>query len=397
MIITIVTHNLVRGDGQGRVNLEIALSALRRGHRLVIVASRVADELAEHPAVRWDRVSVSGWPSQLIRDQVFAIRSSLRVNAVKSDVVMACGYTTWADADLNAVHFVHRAWWNSPAHTRRFKRGPYAWYHTVNTAINIWLERAALGRTRAVAAVSSLVAEQLGSDLAQGVPVYVVPNGVDAVEFRPGREERIPLGLPEGSPVALFVGDARSPTKNLDGVLRALARVPSLHLAVVGDINGSPYPALAKRLGIANQVRFLGFRRDVAQLMRGSDMFVLPSRHDSCPLVLLEAMASGLPIVTARTVGTVAPVAPLCGYVIPSPDDIDALASALSDLAHDPQLRERMGEASRWVAEQHSFRVMGDAYVDLLEELAESKADRPAISKLRNEIEKARLYSAESR
>ncbi len=385
MNIEIITHNLIKGDGQGRVNLEVALSALRRGHSLILIATRVADELAEHSSVNWDRVEVKGWPSQLVRDQVFAMQSSLRARAHNPDVVMACGYTTWVSTDLNAVHFVHRAWWDSSAHTRRFQRGPYAWYHATNTAVNIHLERAVLARTRAVAAVSTLVAEQLAPVLTDSVPVHVVPNGVDAEEFYPGEEERAPLGLPEKPPLALFVGDARSPTKNLDGVLRALAHVSTLHLAVAGDVQESPYPALAEQLGVASRVHFLGFRRDVAQLMRASDMFVLPSRHDSCPLVLLEAMASGLPIVTARTVGTVAPIAPLCGYVIPSPDDTAELSSALSVLTRDPQLRAQMGEASRFIAEQHSFRAMGDAYVDLLEALAESRSGQMAISELERE------------
>src|SRR5690606_25250574 len=111
------------------------------------------------------------------------------------------------------------------------------------------------------------------------------------------------FGLPDAVPLALFVGDIQSSIKNLDAGLAALVQVPGLHLAVAGRIGTSPYPAMAEGLGVQDRVHFLDFRSDIADLMRAADFFVLVSRRDSCPLVLIEAVSSGLPVVTARTVG----------------------------------------------------------------------------------------------
>ena len=77
--------------------------------------------------------------------------------------------------------------------------------------------------------------------------------------------------------------------KNHDLALQGLGSEPPLHLAVLGNLRGSSYPALAEQLRLCGRVRFLGFRQDVADIMRGVDLFTLPSRRDLCPLVLLEA------------------------------------------------------------------------------------------------------------
>ena len=75
MHIALVTHKLARGDGQGRVNLEIAAAALRRGWQVTLIASEVSPELLREPGVRWIAMRVDGWPTQFVRNQLFALHS----------------------------------------------------------------------------------------------------------------------------------------------------------------------------------------------------------------------------------------------------------------------------------------------------------------------------------
>jgi len=161
-------------------------------------------------------------------------------------------------------------------------------------------------------------------------------------------------------------------------VLHALQQVPALHVAVVGRLPGSPYPALAEQLGVADRVHFLGFRRDVASLMRAVDFFVLPSRRDSCPLVLLEAMASGLPVIVSRQVGT-ANLVGEAGFVIENPEDHEALAQAMAMLTREPDLRREMGQKARAVAEEHSWERMASRYAALFERLMGRKFPLPEL------------------
>lgn len=374
MKLAIVTHKFGKGDGQGRVNYEIAREALQQGHQLTLIATEIAEEFRQHPAVSWVPISVDRWPSALLKAQVFAAKSARWLNANRQslDVVQVNGFITWAASDVNAVHFVHGAWQRSPVHIARLRRDLYGLYQWFYTALNARLERKAFAESGAVVAVSERVKEEL---MAIGVPetqIQVIINGVDLNEFVPGPAARLLLGLPEGVTLALFAGDIRTPRKNLDTVLRALVSVPELHLLVAGATPGSPYPALSKQLGLSGRVHFLGFRRDIPTLMRASDLFVFPSRYEACSLVLLEALASGLPVITATTAGGAEVVTPECGIVLPDPNDAGALATAMIALAENQERRQKMSLAARTVAEKYSWSRMANNYLQVCQ-ASESK------------------------
>jgi glycosyltransferase involved in cell wall biosynthesis len=167
----------------------------------------------------------------------------------------------------------------------------------------------------------------------------------------------------------MFAGDIRLARKNLDTVLQALVQVPDLHLAVVGVTDGSPYPQLAKSLGLNDRVHFLGFRRDVPDLMKVVDFFVFPSRYEPFGLVVTEAMATGLPVITASCTGAAPLVTPEAGIVLPDPDDAEALAEAMQKLSLNPELRTKMGQAARAIALQHTWKNVAQEYLDLFEEM----------------------------
>jgi glycosyltransferase involved in cell wall biosynthesis len=138
-----------------------------------------------------------------------------------------------------------------------------------------------------------------------------------------------------------------------------------MHLAVAGATEGSTFPALAHQYGLTDRVHFLGFRKDIPALMASADIFVFPSRYEACSLVLLEAMAAGLPIVTARTAGGAELVDQTAGIVLEDPDDTSALSNALFQLAEDSPHRQEMSRAARQIAEGHTWNRMSEDYVGL--------------------------------
>ncbi len=378
MKLCIVTHKVQKGDGQGRVNYEIAKEVIRRGHHLTLLATEVAEELHQSSKVNWIYVTVEKLPSELIRNLIFANKSAswLQKNRSTVDLVKVNGAITTAGSDVNAVHFVHNSWLRSPFHVSRSRRDLYSFYQWVYTVLNARWEKQAFEKTKVVVAVSQKVAQEL-VDI--GVPrshIRVIVNGVDLQEFSPGVASRQKLGLPENVTLALFAGDIRTPRKNLDTVLHALVKVPDLHLAVVGETENSPYPQLAASLGLSQRVHFLGYRHDIAQIMQAVDLLVFPSRYEPFGLVVIEAMASGLPIITASTTGAADIVTPECGVVLPDSDDIDALASALLSLVSDRAIMQQMGKAARSIAEQHSWNTMAQTYVNLFEELSNNEEHR---------------------
>ncbi|AFY41933.1 glycosyltransferase family 4 protein [Nostoc sp. PCC 7107] len=384
MKLCIVTHKIKKGDGQGRVNYEVAQEAIRRGHHLILLASEVAPEIEQNSQVTWVPIAVDSYPSEFIRNFIFAQKTAawLQKHRAEIDLLKINGAITKVAADVNAVHFVHSSWLRSPVHISRIRRDAYGFYQWLYTALNAHWEKQAFQRAKVVVAVSEKVAQELTNI---GVPrdrIRVIVNGVDLQEFSPGIPSRQKLNLPENVNLGLFAGDIRTPRKNLDSVLQALVQVPNLHLAVVGSTEGSPFPQLAADLGISERVHFLGYRRDIPEIMRSVDLFVFPSRYEACTLVLLEALASGLPVITATATGGAELVTPECGIVLPDSDDVEALATALSSLVSDLTLMQQMGQAARAVAEQYSWSTMAQTYMDLFEELQkhEEHSSHPDLS-----------------
>ena len=374
MQISIVTRRVGVNDGQGRVNLEIATEALRQGHRVRLVCERVDPALIAAGAVAELLPPPSFLPTRLLKDQLFAWRNSTRLARFeKDDAVLACGFATWASVDVNAVHFVHRAWLASPYHPWRLSHSPRALYGRVYTGANASLERIAFRRSGAIVAVSDKVRHELIEAGVPGERVVTILNGVDTGEFHPGPAQRRDFGLPEQVTIGLFAGDLKTPRKNLDTVLRALAEVPGLHLAVAGRHEATLWPAMAEALGLRDRVHFLGFQTDMAALMRSVDLFVFPSRYEACSLVLLEALASGLPVLTADSAGGAEMITPDVGVVLADCDDWAGLAASLRRLLAEPGRRRAMAEAGRQLALAHSWPAMARRYLGLLEQSVERR------------------------
>jgi glycosyltransferase involved in cell wall biosynthesis len=367
--LALVTHNVLAGSGQGRVNYEIARYAHGEGIDVWLLADRIADELRVL-GTKWVEVHPRRQRLNLLKVREFARRASDAVASVarEVDVVHANGFVLTRPHDVNTSHFVHGAWRRSPARSPRTPRTPRHVYHALYTTLNARWERAAYDNASVVVAVSDLVRTQLVEIGVAEERIRVIRNGVDLGEFSPGPGDRSGYRLPDGVPLVLFVGEIHTRRKNLETLLAALRHVPSLHLAVVGSTEGSPYPSLASRLGVDRRVHFLGYRNDIAKIMRSADAFVLPARYDPCPLVLLEALASGLPVVTAATVGGSELVDDTCGIVVPDPNDVEGLAGALARVSEDGN-PAGMSEAARRVAERHSWDRMASEYVTLYREV----------------------------
>ena len=371
MRVCIITHKLVKGDGQGRVNYEVVVEALRQGHQVTVLASQLDPELQGNQLLDWVYISVKNFPTELIRNLAFSWQSSrwIKANRSKFDLVKINGSITDVSAEVNAVHFVHSSWLKSPVHIWQQRKDVYGFYQLLYTFLNAYWEKKAFSRAEKIVAVSQQVKQELIDIGVSNNQIDVITNGVDLEEFAPGKRERTSLKLPENVPLAFFAGDIRTPRKNLETVLKALVDVPDLHLAIAGSIEDSPYPELAKDLNISQRTHFLGYRTDIPELMRAVDMFVFPSRYEACTLVLLEAIASGLPVITAASTGGAEVITPECGILLNSTENVEELATALRLLTRDHNLRVQMGQAARIVAEQHSWTSMGDKYLHLFKAL----------------------------
>lgn len=209
------------------------------------------------------------------------------------------------------------------------------------------LDALALRRFDLVVAVSRPVAAELA---AAGIRrVAVVPNGIaiGAPAAAPGRL-RAELRLPAGTPLVGYVGRL-SREKGVRELLDAAASQPvaHVHFVLVGDgpLRAELAAAVSAR-GLAHRVHLLGRREDAAALLPDLDALVLPSHREGTPMVLLEAMAAGVPPI-ATAVGGVPDVVTdgVNGILVP-PHDAAAVAVAVGRVAGDPSLGRRLGAAA---------------------------------------------------
>ncbi len=179
-----------------------------------------------------------------------------------------------------------------------------------------------------------------------------VPNGIRARGPGPGRSAaRASLGLRDDQPVVLTIGRLtvmKGHRYLLDAVPALLRRFPDLAVVVIGSGHlHEPLQAQAAALGVTGAVHLLGHRSDARMLLDAADVFVLPSRHEGMPLVLMEAMDAGLPVVATRVIGSEEVVVDGETGVLVGARDSGALEQALGRLLADPQLRNQYGQAGR--------------------------------------------------
>lgn len=225
-----------------------------------------------------------------------------------------------------------------------------------------WLLR----RPDALVAVSEAVAASVRPYVS--LPVTVIPNGVDIDRFRPS-----PRQHGAGRRI-VFVGRLianKGPQTALDAFSRVEEKYPSATLTMVGDgpLRSSLEKCVAER-GLEGKVRFLGLRGDVAEILNASDVLVRPSLVEGMPLTILEAMASGLPVI-ASDVGGVSEIVSdgNTGYLI-RPRSHEELAEALVRMFEDDERMVAMGSAGmRRVRANFSWDITASATERLLEAL----------------------------
>jgi glycosyltransferase involved in cell wall biosynthesis len=230
---------------------------------------------------------------------------------------------------------------------------------------------------------ASLRAESLALRVAPANKLRVLgegsSNGVDIDRFAPGPSSlRVQLGIPRSAPVIGFSGRLTR-DKGLPELFEAfdlvLCAEPSARLLLVGWFDGSEDaldPELQARILGHPNIYCTGFVGDPAPYYRAMDLLVLPTYREGFPNVVLEASASGIPVVTTESTGARdSVVAEVTGLLIP-PGYPDAIYEAVMKLIRDPKRRRRMGQAARaWILEHYmESRVVGmtvDYYKSLLD------------------------------
>ena len=291
MKIALLVHDYHRSGGHSRYVAELA-TRFARQHEVHVFANTFTEE----PGITFHNVPAN-------RSNALALIWTFRRNATRLlrhmqrgqnfDVIHDQGLCSVVHNVLTA-HISNRAW------ARARPGAPFK--EKVFSLVIGWAEQWQYGRAARVQAIA--VADRVQRDLAADYgfrgTVTVIHHGVDTEKFTPAHRSpalRNELGVPAGEPLFLFVGDFR---KGVEAAIRALG---TGHLLSVGSTPPEPYQVLAAQLGCGEQVHFRPATDTIEQYYAGADVLVLPTPYDAFGMVVLEAMAAGLPVVVSQNAG----------------------------------------------------------------------------------------------
>jgi len=366
--IALVVHDYHRHGGHARYTAELA-TRFRHEHDVHVFANTVDDPdsagIAFHHVPAWRANALTTIAS-------FILPATVRARG-GFDIVHAQGLCGLRQ-DVVTAHMCQPAWF---AAADRYAGRP-AWRKRVFRAVVTPLERLVYrpGSAARVIAPSARVRDDLAVHFRLNGQVRVVPHGTDTETFHPRNRAvwRVPvrteLGLGPATVVALYVGDLQ---KAMPAALRAIALVPEVLLLAVSGTDPTPYAAMAAANGVADRVRFVPPTTTIGRYYAAADLFLFPTYYDTFGLVIAEAMASGLPVVTSRAAGAADFVVHgVSGWLTTEPWEPVAIAAGLQALATDADRRARMGNAARAAVEGHTWdRVAKETLAIYHEVLAE--------------------------
>jgi len=352
--------------GAERYLVDLCTRMATEGHEVHVYAEN-QDE--ENPGIYFHSVKTILFPKSL-RLLSFAIRATKEIKDGNYDITFGVGNTLEADI-LQPHGGVHWAW---------FWRSLKAYDHPILWVIKFlgrvlspkqwisgWIENVPYKKAKFAKIIA--ISEMVKKDMIRWyqIPeerITVVYNGVDIEHFHPRnrqyREEiRRRHGIGGDELVILFVSN-NFRMKGLGFLIKALAKIrkedhPPFKLLILGRDRQDSYLRLAREKGIFQEVVFVGSTNEPEKYYGASDLLVHPTFYDACSLTVLEALASGLPVITTHSNGAGGIITQgQEGFVISDPRDDQVLVEKISFFLN-PEKVERASIAARRLAESYSL------------------------------------------
>ncbi len=216
--------------------------------------------------------------------------------------------------------------------------------------------------------------------------IIVIPNGVDTLRFHPTNrllyrgQIRQEHGVSRSDPLLMFAGGDWE-RKGVLHIIEALSLVqrPDVKLFICGSGDDKFYGQLAELKRVRDRIIFVPHSSNLWEYYAASDIFVLPTIYEPFGLVIVEAMASGLPVITSRVAGAADLIIDgVNGLLLRAPSDVNGLAAKIELLLSNAGLRKTMGERARETAEKFSW----DQVVQKTLEVYNTVLNRPDLERL---------------
>ena len=363
-----------RRGGVERILVECANFLNGRGHECHVYASQWEEGVLAQGIVRHS-VSCPIRPGPL-RLPLFASRSRRQILQQQPAFDVCAGFGVLSPpGSVVWVQSVHQAWLAISQRQRSFtgrlkQKGNLA--HPVILA----MERDYFGGRKYKKLIA--LTEQVKIDIMQhyhvpAADIALLPNGYAPAEFNVERchglraAMRQQLGYADNAKVVIFVANELE-RKGFGPLIRAAAALldERVHLLVAGRVKPDSYAAELRRLNLSHRVQFVGSSNDVARYYAAADVFALPTQYEAWGLVIVEALACGLPVLTSRLAGaSVAVGEGQTGVLIDNPNSVPEIAAGLQRLLNTKHVSAQDTSHS---VEAYSWPQVLRRYEDILRE-----------------------------
>ena len=374
MKIALIAREYHKKGGVSKCVVELA-EHLRLGHEIHII-TRLWDKELERPGIHFHKVTSFAAPL-FLSVLSFAFASYRETLRHRFDIVVS-PLGDCLKADVFTAHSCHKAWIvykkKSLGQYLRSLLNPLHW-----VALYIENKNVTRGNCKRIISVSNAVKRDIMR--LYGIAdndITVVYNGINTQEFTSADRATLRGSIREQLQVApheallIFVAHEFY-RKGLREVIEAAAELlkqGKAKLLVVGKDSINYYVALAEKLLIRDKIIFLGPRGDVHHYFAASDIFVFPTKLEPFGLVITEAMASGLAVITSKIAGAAELIEQgKNGLLLEDPNDINELKKSIQQLIEDKTLREALGACAAGSLKELSWAAIAIQHLQVYEQV----------------------------
>jgi UDP-glucose:(heptosyl)LPS alpha-1,3-glucosyltransferase len=355
--------------GSSRYVLEVSQYFTKKGHEVHIFANKFDN--VDNEKIIFHKVPAFS-SNYYINEGTISLLETILLKFHSFDVTLAQP-TRYLSPDVAEIQFVFKRWVD-------YKKTLGMKIYFADKILPLF-ESFNIKKSKKLIAISNSVKEDIIKYY--NIPeekIRVVYSGVNLKEFNPEnikykKEIREKHGISPDDILLLFVGNPYE-RKGLEFVIRALSKIKqkNVKLLVSGRDEPERFQSLANELGLTNRVIFrVGLFTDVNKYFSASDIFVLPSLYETFGLVVIEAMASGLPVIVSN--GEFIGASELIedgrdGLLLKDPKNFEDIAEKLKFLIENENVRKQIGKEANSKARKYTWRRTADEMLEVLEEAA---------------------------
>ena len=369
MKIAFIVHDYHRHGGHARYVAELA-SRFKKEHEVHVYANRW--EETDPVGLTFHKVPAWTW-REITKVLSFILPATW--NAPKNfDIVHSQGLCGLRH-DLTTTHFIQPAWFRElKKRNQKSGLGSLFW-----TRIVAPLERFALGPlcSQRVISISHSVTTDLNREYGINQNVDLIYHGTDLTKFHPLNQSkyrnncRENLGFAYGDFVALFVGNLQ---KGAAVAIQAVSKVPDCHLVLVSGSNNLREVEIAANLGISHRIHWVPLSREIEIYFAAADCFVFPTVYEPFGMVISEAMASGLPVITSKSAGAAELIEHgKSGLLLNESWSAAEISKNLVFLMQNSDLRIDMGVAARRAIEPYTWDRCAEETMSVYQKIVDNK------------------------